>query len=162
MFSKKIKFVCAAVLLLSSQQTVQSATTSTTLAVSATVLSTCIVAAVPLVFGNYTGAELDSTATITVTCTNGTVYDVGLDEGGASGATVTTRKMQYLTNTLSYSLYRDASRTENWGETIGTDVVHATAGLAPTVHTVYGRIPASQYVTAGAYIDTVNVTVTYN
>lgn len=148
-------------LLLSSQHAVQSATTTTNMAVSATVLSTCIVVASPLAFGNYSATQLDSTTTIIVTCTNGTAYKVGLNEGLASGATVTTRKMQFLTNTLNYSLYSDAGRTLNWGNTPGTDTVDATAGLLPDTHTVYGRIPADQYVTAGAYLDTVTVTVTY-
>lgn len=163
MFNKKIKLAFVMFLLMFCQQSVQSATTTTTLAVSATVLSTCVVAGGTILFGNYTPtANSDNTGTLTVTCTTGTPYKIGLDAGLASGATVTTRQMQLSGETLNYSLYRDSNRTLNWGQTPGTDTVDVLSATGlPVNHTVYGRIPSGQYVTAGAYADTVTVTVTY-
>src|ERR1043166_2640807 len=54
-------------------------------------------------------ANVDRQADIAVQCTNSTTYNVGLDAGTGSGATVTTRKMTSGAGaTISYSLYTDA------------------------------------------------------
>ena len=145
-------------------QPAMSATTSTTMAVTATVTSSCIVVATPVVFGSYdptSATDTAATGTITVTCTTGTAYKVGLNAGTASGATVTTRKMLNGANLLSYGLYQDLSHSTNWGNTPGTDTVNKTATVTPDVITVYGLAPKQQNVVAGAYADTVNVTVNY-
>ncbi|CDZ78963.1 putative secreted protein [Legionella massiliensis] len=141
------------------------ATTTTTLAVTATVLTACIVTTTPVAFGNYSPVQATpttGTGTIITTCTLSSTYTIGLDAGASSGATVTTRKMTFLTNLLPYGLYQDSGHTTNWGNTPGTDTPAATTatGLAQT-KTVYGSIPAGATVPAGAYTDTVNVTVTY-
>ena len=144
---------------------VMAATATTTMAVTATVLKFCTVVATPMVFGNYTSStDAISTSTITVTCTSGTTYDIGLDAGGTSGATVTTRQMRGTVATtarLNYSLYSDPARSVNWGNTISADTVHLTAGVVPTISTVYGKVLAGQFSTPDAYTDLVNVTVTY-
>jgi spore coat protein U-like protein len=140
------------------------ATTTTTFPVTATVLSSCVVAATPLIFGNYnpsTVTPLDVTNTVTVTCTVGTAYDIGLDAGGGAGATVGSRKMSNGANLLNYTLYQDSPRTTVFGNTVATDTLHATALVTPIIHTVYGRVFSGQYIPAGAYTDTINVTVTY-
>lgn len=140
------------------------ATVNTTFLVSATVLNTCLVTALPLAFGNYdpnSGTALDGSTTVTVTCTIGTNYAVGLDAGTTAGGSDTNpRKLTDGTNTLDYGLYKDAARTTAWGNT-GTDRVSATAVLLPTAHTVYGRIGTGQNVPAGLYTDTITATVTY-
>jgi spore coat protein U-like protein len=139
----------------------QANTATGTIAVSATVLSFCAVVTLPLAFGNYSQAALNATTTLTVTCTSGTTYNVGLDTGIGTGATVAARKMSYLTNTLTYGLYSDSGHSVVWGNTIGTNTIAGTGtGLVQTL-TVYGQIPASQTVAPGAYVDTVTATVTY-
>lgn len=139
-------------------------TASTSFVVTATVLQACIVTASPLVFGNYdptASTATDASTSVLVTCTNGTAYNVGLNQGGGSGATVATRKMTSGGNTMSYSLYQDAGRSSLWGNTVGSDTVAGTATGLPVTHNVYGRIPAQQSVHQGAYSDTITVTVTY-
>jgi len=138
------------------------ATASASLTISASVLASCTVVGSAIAFGAYTQSVVNQTGTITVQCTNGTAYNVGLDAGTGSGATVSSRKMSAAGGgTLNYSLYRDAARSSNWGSTIGTDTLIGTgSGLAQTL-TVYGQIPAAQTPLAGAYSDTVTVTVTY-
>jgi spore coat protein U-like protein len=92
----------------------------------------------------------------------GTTYHVQLNQG-LHGTGVTDRKMQRSAGTekLNYALYSDATRLANWGETDGVDTVDfAGTGLAVD-HTVYGRIAAQQVVPAGAYSDTITVTVSY-
>lgn len=141
------------------------ATATTTFPVNATVLKACVVSAAPLAFGNYdptSGAGVNGSTTLSVLCTRGTSFTAGLNAGGASGATVTTRQMSNGANALSYGLYQDTARAVNWGNTPGTDTPAAsTAGVGPTVMNVYGAIPASQNVPLGVYSDTITVTVTY-
>jgi spore coat protein U-like protein len=62
---------------------------------------------------------------------------------------------------LGYSLYRDSGLTQNWGVTIGTDTASGTGNGAAQPITVYGQVPAGQYVTPGSYADTITATVTY-
>lgn len=154
----------AAFLALGFASTKASATTTvtTTFAVSATVQATCVISATALSFGTYTGAVDNATSTVSVTCTNTTTYNVSLNPGTASGASVTTRKMTGPSSALlNYTLYSNSSRTTNWGQTIGTDTVAGTGNGVAQALTVYGTIPASQYVTPGSYADTITATVTY-
>jgi spore coat protein U-like protein len=143
-------------------QTPAHATTATaTIAVSATVLSFCSISATALAFGNYSTTAVSGTASVTTTCTTGTTFNVGLDVGTGTGATVATRKMTNGANTLGYSLYSDSGHTTVWGPTIGTNTQAGTGtGIAQTL-TVYGLIPASEYVAPGSYTDTVTATITY-
>ena len=79
----------------------------------------------------------------------------------ASGATVTTRKMQSGANLLPCALYSNTGRTTNWGNTSSTNWVSRTGnGLAQPL-TVYGQIVAGLFPTPGAYSDTITATVTY-
>lgn len=130
--------------------------------VSATVLATCDVAANDLDFGDYdpiVAAHLDAATTLSVTCTNGTAFNIGLDLG--AGATPSVRLMADGANTLSYTLYRDASRTQLWGQTIGSNTRTGTGtGTAATID-LYGRVPMQQTAPSGDYEDTVTVRVTW-
>ncbi|TJY63314.1 spore coat protein U domain-containing protein [Sinimarinibacterium sp. CAU 1509] len=143
-----------------------SATVTDNLVVNATVVNSCSVTGDTLNFGNVdalTGTTVDVTATISVTCTLGTTYNVQLDQG-TYGASVTTRKMQKAASTelLSYHLYTSVLNTTEWGVTNGVDTVAGTGlGIAATPHLVYGSIPAGQEVPAGSYSDTVTITVAY-
>jgi spore coat protein U-like protein len=98
---------------------------------------------------------------VTVTCTSGTTYTVGLGPGLATGATVTTRQMQNGTNLLNYGLFSNGTWTTNWGNTLATNWVSGSGTGVAQPLTVYGQIPAGQYVTPGSYTDTIAVTVTY-
>ena len=139
--------------------------TSALMVVSATVLSVCGVAATPLVFGNYSGtgtSPTDATSTITATCTAGVNYTISLDNGLGTGGTVATRVLTNGANTLNYTIYKDSGRSAIWGDgTSSTSTVTGTGTLIPQIITAYGRIPASQLASAGAYLDTVTVTLTY-
>lgn len=142
----------------------QAATATTSFAVSAVVASGCAVTALPLAFGAYDAAgssQLDATTSVTVLCTLGTAYNVGLNAGTGSGATVATRKLTNGANTLNYTLYGDSNHTTVWGNTVGTNTVSGTYTLAQPAYTVYGRIASGQVVPAGTYTDTITVTITY-
>jgi|SRR5271165_1854374 len=106
-------------------------------------------------------AALSSRSMAQVQCTNTTPYNIGLDAGTATGATVTTRKMTNGAATVSYLLYSGSGRTTNWGNTIGTDTVAATGSGTGQSYTVYGRVPAQSTPAPAAYAETITVTVTY-
>jgi spore coat protein U-like protein len=140
----------------------QAATATTSFTVSATVQATCLISANNLGFGTYSGTQATASSTINVTCTKTTPYNVGLNAGTASGATVTTRQMQGPSGALlNYGLYQDSAYTKNWGNTVGTDTVAGTGNGTQQTLTVYGQLPAGQYVTPGAYTDTITATVSY-
>lgn len=146
-------------------ETASAQTATTTFPVTANVLTSCSVSANPLAFGSYdptATAPLDATTTLSVLCTVGTSFTVGLNAGTAPGATVTARQMTNGASALNYALYQGAARTTIWGNTPGTNTPPPTTALAtPSTLTVYGRVPASQNVPAGGYTDTITVTVNY-
>lgn len=129
----------------------------------------CTVGTSSVAFGSYdpfVSSPVDSTGQVDVACTDQTAYTVALDAGAYSGGSYSPRKMKHFTLTtwLSYLLYRDAARSELWGDgQSGTYTVSGVgAGLGqPNHHTVYGRLPAMQNVHVGQYGDTITVTVTY-
>jgi spore coat protein U-like protein len=133
--------------------------------VRVTIATTCQVdSATDLDFGSagVLNANIDQVSTITVSCTNTTHYTIRLDQG-VNGTSVTTRQMiGGPTNELiDYSLYSNAGRTTNWGETDGTDTVAGTGNGTGQAYTVYGRIPPQTTPTPGTYTDTINITINY-
>lgn len=118
-----------------------------------------------MAFGNIPGLTvsvlLNLTGSVSVTCTNSAPYNVGLDKG-LTGGSVTTRLMtDGAAHTIAYTLFRDPTRTLNWGQTIGTDTVAGTGTGAAQTIIVYGQVPSQNISVIGAYADTVNVTLTY-
>ena len=141
-----------------------SATTTTTFTVQITITASCVInSASTLNFGTQgvPTANVDQTSTIQVQCTNATPYNIGLNAGTGTGATVNTRKMSSGGGAVDYTLYRDAGRTQIWGNTVGTDTVSGAGSGASQSYTVYGRAPPQATPGAATYTDTVTVTVTY-
>jgi spore coat protein U-like protein len=137
------------------------ATNTATINISTTVPASCLIAAAPLVFANYSGTQVNNQTNLTVTCTNTTTYTIALNPGATSGTSVNTRQMLSGPNTLNYALFSDAGLTKNWGQTTGTDTVAGTGtGLAQTVP-VYGQIAGGQNAVPGNYTDQVVATITY-
>ena len=136
---------------------------STTFSASATVTSNCAVSATNLNFGSIglLSANLDASSTVTAACTNGAPYNVGLNAGAGTGATVAARKMTNGANTVTYSLYTNASRTTVWGNTVGTNTVGGTGSGSNQNLTVFGRMPPQTTPAPATYTDTIIVTVTY-
>ncbi|WP_348629917.1 spore coat U domain-containing protein [Mesorhizobium sp. M7D.F.Ca.US.004.03.1.1] len=132
--------------------------------VQMTITASCTISsASTLNFGSsgVIAANVDQTSTVQVQCTNTTPYNIGLDAGTGSGATVAARKMTNGASTITYSLYSDSGRTTVWGSTIGTNTVSATGTGSAQSFTVYGRVPTQSTPAPAAYTDTVTVTVTY-
>jgi spore coat protein U-like protein len=141
----------------------QAATATGSFSVQVTITATCVVSSTTTMnFGSQgvLSANVDQTSAINVTCTNTTPYNIGLDKG-VNGASVTTRQMKAGAALINYSLFSDSGRTTNWGNTVGTDTVAGTGNGSAQAFTVYGRIPPQATPAAGAYTDTITVTVTY-
>jgi spore coat protein U domain-containing protein, fimbrial subunit CupE1/2/3/6 len=140
------------------------AATTGTIAVSATVSTVCSLGTTPLNFGEValTGATTGATpgtATITVTCTGGGAYSVGLDSGLNNVAAQ--RNLKSGSNLLAYGLFTDLAHGTVWPVAPG---VAGIGNAAVQSLTVYGLIPAGLPIVSGSgipYTDTVTVTVTY-
>lgn len=132
---------------------------------NATVPGSCNVNVNDLSFGVRTTlvSAVDASTTMSVTCTVGTAYDIRLD-GGVINSDVNNRFMGLdglPPGVIRYQLYRDAGRSQVWGDT-GTTDVNATGTGVPQPFTVYGRVPAQPTpLEAGDYEDSVTATVTY-
>jgi spore coat protein U-like protein len=141
----------------------RAATATGSFNVQVTIAATCVVtSATNLNFGTQgvLSAAVNQTSTITVTCTNTTPYNIGLNQG-VNGSSVTTRQMKSGSATINYSLFSNAGMTTNWGQTVGTDTVAGTGNGSGQAYTVYGQIPAQTTPAPASYSDTITVTVTY-
>jgi spore coat protein U-like protein len=135
-------------------------------------LQSCTVATMPVGFGLYnplTPTANTAAGQVSVICT---VTLLGLLEywtialsAGNSG-TFTARQMLNGTSPLSYNLYATAAYSNVWGDGSGsTTLVNGGAllsiGTTETDYPVYGRIPAGQDSAAGAFLDTIVVTLNF-
>lgn len=130
--------------------------------VSATVAPSCSISATSLVFGVYNKiANLDSTGTLSVTCTNTTPYYVNLGNGLQPDGSWWPRMLGPNSALLSYVMYQDSPRTVVWRNSYNVDGESWTGTGTVKLLTVYGRIASGQNVVPGSYTDSVVATVTY-
>jgi spore coat protein U-like protein len=134
--------------------------------VGATVTSNCTLATTAIAFGNVdvtTGAAVDGTGSMGITCTSGTAWTAVADAGTAAGATVAARQMTSGANTLNYALYTDNTRAALWGDgTTGTATIAGVGtGALVTSAITASVLPTQTGAPAGVYADQVNVTITY-
>ncbi|WP_158543546.1 Csu type fimbrial protein [Dyella solisilvae] len=137
-------------------------TTFNTSGVLATFENSCTVTATDLDFGQVSTPTqaVNGLSTILVQCPANTTWQVGLDNGLNYNAGL--RRMSGQGNFVSYQLYRDASRTQVWGNTPDAMSTGATdASGNPVDITVYGQVSAQPDAPAGQYADTVVVTLYY-
>jgi len=134
------KAAVAACFLFAGVESPYAATATTTMTVQVSITATCLInSASTLNFGTQgvLAANVDQTSTIQVTCTNTTPYNIGLNAGTGTGATVAVRKMTSGANTVNYTLYSNSGRTTVWGNTVGTDTQAATGNGSAQSYTVY-------------------------
>lgn len=107
-------------------------------------------------------ANIDQQSAISVQCTNGTPYNVGLNFGTGAGGSITNRFMTGPAGaTVAYNLYRDTARTLPWGNTVGTNTLAATGNGGVQTVPVFGRVAPQTTPAPGVYTDTVTITVTF-
>ena len=133
----------------------------------------CSVSAPDISFGNYNPLDalpVDAVSSVDVICTATVVglflsYEVEIGPGGSGNQMA--RTMAQGGSSLSYNLYRDLLRTKVWGDGTGGSESLAAGQLFSILipwsvsYPVFGRLPAGQGVVAGAYADTLTVTVIY-
>jgi len=117
-------------------------------------------------FGAYdvfNPAPTDSSGSLTYTCTSLlSTITIDLSKGGSSD--YIPRRMSKGGDSMSYNLYRDASRLTVWGDGTGGTSRYGpvTPPLgSPVTVTIYGRIPPLQNVRAGTYTDTITATLNF-
>ncbi|BDU16235.1 Csu type fimbrial protein [Lysobacter auxotrophicus] len=141
------------------------ATKSANFQVLATMVSDCTIISITNVDFGSVGVlsnDLDTIATLTVACTPGTSYTVSLNAGTGAGSTITDRRMGSAGGgSLKYQLFRDAARTQNWGNTPGTDTQGGTGNGSNNAYTIYARLPTQTAPAIGSYTSTVTATITY-
>ena len=143
--------------------TAQAATATGSMNVQITILASCeVVSASDLNFGSTAAisSAVDQSSTITVKCSSTTPYNVGIGLGSGGGSS-SSRRLVNGSNYVTYALYRDAARTQVWGDVVGTDTASGTGTGANQALTVYGRVGAQTVPPPGTYTDVVTVTVTY-
>ena len=126
---------------------------------------TCTISATTISFGNVdvlAGAAVDTTATITVSCSGGTASGPWLciSIGAGSAGDATSRQLVGSGSaTLRYDLYSNSSRTTLWGswqtgyDTAGVQLDVAQNSTTPV--TAYARLLGSQQTAAtGTYSST--------
>ncbi len=126
----------------------------------------CTISATSVNFGNYNvfnGSPLDSTGTITYRCNAAAAnITVALTRGASS--TYNPRLMYKGIEVLGYNLYRNAARTNIWGDGTSGTAIYSRANPPNNSNvnlTVYGRLPAGQDVSAGTFSDTVTAVINF-
>lgn len=133
--------------------------------VSAEVLDRCNVTATPMGFvvaNPGTNTSVDSSATVTVECTQFTFFVVSMDDGQHANGSQRRMKSNLGNVFLNYEIYTNAARTSRWGQGLGAGRWGLTFGAGTINYTAYGRIPSvGAFNPAGLYSDTVAVTVAF-
>ncbi|MCF4164227.1 spore coat U domain-containing protein [Zavarzinia compransoris] len=151
---------------------------TTTFNVSIEIGNDCTISANDLVFGSgavgVLDTSIDSTTTMDVLCTAGLDYAVGISDGASPQSSPTRRQMTGgpSSETISYELYTNASRSNVWGAIAtsaggsstavsGTSLVTGIGSGDTQTLTVYGRVPTQTTPQAGTYNDNVTVTISF-
>lgn len=144
------------------------ATATATFTVSLTIQANCTISANALSFGTngVLAAAVNQQTTLSVTCSNTTAYNVGLDAGSVSGSTVSSRLLAGTTTgntstTVGFQLYQDSGHSTVWGNTVGTDTVSGTGNGAAQTLNVYGQVPSQTTPKPDTYQSTVTATITF-
>jgi spore coat protein U-like protein len=155
--------------ILASDAALSATTTTTTISVGATLVDHCLISATALTFQPYSpgSGAVTGTSTVTLRCTNGAIYAVGLSAGSTAGTSMSQRLLASGSNTLQYNLYTSNTYNNVWGDGSGGSAVVAgySSGFAsPIALTVYGQVPdsaANKLVPAGIYNDSIIVVLSY-
>jgi len=129
----------------------------------------CSASATNLAFGNISmGAAQNNTATVTVNCNTSGLsllanarvrMCLNIGAGSTTGSTINARTMNNASlDQLQFQIYRDASRSQIWGD-ISTDnvdidlqyAVPVLGGSGSTSAIMYGQVPAQLGLAAGSY-----------
>lgn len=129
----------------------------------------CTISSAGVAFGAYNplaAGHDNSTGTVRVDCAPAVTAPIVALSTGGSG-TYSPRRLTNGSFNLNYNLYSNSGRTIIWGDGTGGTVTvtlsggSVSGGIRRFTRTIYGRITALQNVGAGAYSDTITLTVTF-
>ena len=131
--------------------------------VHANIVSACTVEASNLNFGSVgvLSSNIDANNTISVNCSNGTPYTIGLDGGLSGTSNPTMRQMTSGVSTINYGIYQNSARSTPWGNATGTDTISSVGDGTTQNYTAFGRVQIQSTPPPGTYTDTIIVTMTY-
>ena len=141
--------------------TPMAASAKNTMAINAEVQQNCNLFVTPMMFGTVSiiFPQANAQSTLTIDCTPFTAYSIAMDDGLNYNGQRRMARMAGGNLYLNYEIYRDAARTQRWGQTGGALV----SGVAPANGKVtlqaYGR--TTGFLAIGAYEDTVTVTISF-
>ena len=136
----------------------------------------CSVSVTPLNFGAYTGAQVQVTGTVDLTCSgpSGTRVNYSVTASAGNSNNYAQRFLQRTlppVETLNYSLtILLGTTTANWGD--GSNGTSAWTGRTPPINagnpqriastTITGTVAAGAVPSSGSYNDVITVTATWN
>ncbi|MDE2235724.1 MAG: spore coat protein U domain-containing protein [Gammaproteobacteria bacterium] len=117
-------------------------------------------------FGTYdpfssTPVNITAPNFIAVACQGRGFATIDLSTGSSGG--YYPRTMRNGIDSLNYNLYTNANLTSVWGDGTGgtVNVRFRFRRNTAVAYSLYGQIPAQQNVTAGSYIDSIIITVSF-
>lgn len=126
----------------------------------------CSLSITPLVFGDVdvtANAQVNGTATATVSCTGSALLPVGvcieLGPGSGGGTSAANRTLANGANQLHYGLFSDAAASAPWGSgawpaggasAVGFNLTLSVSGTGSRSVTIYGRVYSGQPTAAPA------------
>jgi spore coat protein U-like protein len=146
----------AALAVVAAPRSADAATATSSFTVTANVLTACKITStnISASYDPNNASATTGTGNVTLNCTRGTAYGVGLTSSHAwtlvSGA-----------NVLNYSILQGATTTPWTSSGAGLWSGTAATFATPIVLVATASIPPAQDVPAGSYIDTVTATVTF-
>jgi spore coat protein U-like protein len=127
--------------------------TSSQIKVTATVKKYCSAKSTPLSFGRYRHRDLRASTTISVTCTAGTPYYIGVSSGK--------RSMTNGKDALRYSVHSDSNGSRLLGNRFDENTISGVGtGRTETVR-VHAFVEDGQRVSSGFYQDMLYITLSF-
>ncbi|MGD0890970.1 MAG: spore coat protein U domain-containing protein [Terracidiphilus sp.] len=139
------------------------ATASASFSITATVQASCRTTANAMVFRTYAAAAVNMPSPVSVTCSNSVPYNVSLSAGTGPGDPRVVRELSGSSAALlAYAVGpHRRSAPNDPGKNAGGGILPVTDICFDQAMTGQERISVGQYVAAGAFFDTIVVTVTY-
>ena len=122
----------------------------------------CTISTTSVAFGSYdvfSATPRDANGTVQIDCTPRENIQVTLSSGSSS--VFNPRTLRSGSNILNYNLFRNAARTQIWGDGSAGTSTSSANNVRNTTLTVYGRVPAAQDAAVGNYADTIVATVIF-
>jgi spore coat protein U-like protein len=133
-------------------------------------ITSCRVSVDPVAFGSFSGARIDATGRVTITCDgkgSNNLITIGLTNGRANS--FVPRQMFGGPNLerLEYNLYTDAAHTTIWGNGQGETRLQFRRfdfqgpATETAVLTIFGSMPDQAPPSPGQYADSISVAVIF-